>query len=79
MRADNYLKCVHLNLKEGFGYYYVVNNSKTKMELETKFQNTNGVKLMKPYRIPSIKLKVLPSEEYIVPITLSPKGYTYKC
>lgn len=49
------------------------------MEIDTKFENTKGIKLTKPYRIPSISVTIRPESEIIIPITISIKGYSYKC
>lgn len=60
-KGDGYEKCVSLNLKEGYGYYYIRNKNKHNfMEITTKFENTKGIKLAKPHRIPSISLTILP-------------------
>lgn len=73
-------KCIQLNLKDGFGYYYIINNrSKLILDLEINFHTSTGVKLKKPFNIENCKFNVLPKSEMIVPMMISPYGYSYKC
>ncbi|KAL4453070.1 hypothetical protein ABPG74_015301 [Tetrahymena malaccensis] len=72
------LKETLLDVKEGFGYYYVQNNSSKTLDMEVNFTQSDSIKLRKPNRMPILKFVVPPKTEYIAPFTVSFKGYNFK-
>ncbi|KAL4497235.1 hypothetical protein ABPG72_019555 [Tetrahymena utriculariae] len=72
------LKETLLEVKEGFGYYYVQNNSSKTLDMEVNFTQSDSIKLRKPNRMPILKFVVPPKTEFIAPFTVSFKGYNFK-
>ncbi|EAR93371.2 calpain family cysteine protease (macronuclear) [Tetrahymena thermophila SB210] len=72
------LKEILLEVKEGFGYYYVQNNSSKTLDMEVNFTQSDSIKLRKPNRMPILKFVVPPKTEFIAPFTVSFKGYNFK-
>lgn len=65
--------------KEGYGYYYIKNTSNKTLDMEVNFTSSDSIKLIKPKRMPILKCVVPPKTDFISPLTVSFKGYSFKC
>lgn len=69
------IKASEMDIKEGFGFYYIKNDSQKKLDLTSNFSGTSGIKISKPLRLPSIQVLLSPGEDFVAPMTVSRSGY----